>query len=320
LVTATLKDANGVTTGATASTTVNFAVDNATICSVAPASQIIATGGTNQTATLSLTGVPGSCTVTASATGLTSGSATATVAAAGPASKLAITSNTCSNTPTTANTAGSTCTITVQVQDAAGNPSFTLHDIALQLNQTGTTTLCNATVTAVSPSAGSATGNPGAGQTSSTTSTVTFTVADSKAETCDAVATSFNLTSTTGTASFTGFGSPATMAVTVTPNPIPANGVATSTIKVCLKDSGGNTVTSATDSLGITRTLTVGTGTNVTNAPVTTVTSANPVSATSGCSSFTVQSTGTTGSDTYTASDNTRTIAGGPYTGVIGAQ
>ncbi len=300
--TATLKDANGITTTATASTTVTWSVDNASVCSVSPTSGTIAVNGTNTTTTLSITGVPGSCTLTAAATGLTSGSKTATVTAAGPASKLAITSNGCVNTPTTSQTPSSTCDIVVQVQDAAGNPVFGATSIVLNLYKTGTTTACTASVASTTPAGG--TGNPATGTSAATGSSVTFTVSDAKAETCDATATSGTLTSATAQASFTGFGTASALSFKASPNPIPANGASTSTITICVKDAGGNTVTTASDSIGLVRTATTVASPN----SATTLISQSPTNAASGCATFTVQSTTFAGTDTYTANDNTRSL------------
>ncbi len=300
--TATLRDANGITTTAAATTTVTWSVDNGGVCSISPTSGTIAAGSSTTTSTLTITGVPGTCTVTAASTGLTSGSKTATVTAAGPASKLAITSNTCTNTPTTSNTPGSTCAITFQVQDASGNPVFTATPITLNLYKTGTTTACSATVTSTTPAGGA--GNPATATTAGATgSTVKFTIADAVAQTCDATGSSASFTggTATGTASFTGFGPAATLApISFTPNPIPANGVATSSVTVCVRDLAGNKVTSgtgSTDTISLIKTV---------NAGATTMVTSNPQAATAGCATFTVQSTTTVGTDTYTASDVTR--------------
>ena len=316
IATATLKDANGVTTTAAAATTVTFSVDNGSVCSVTPTSGSIAAAASTATSTLTLTGVPGSCIVTAASTGLTSGSATATVTAAGPAAKLAITANTCTNTPTTSNTPGSTCAITTQVQDAAGNPVFVATAITLNLFKTTTTTACIATVVSTTPAGGS--GNPATGTSlGATGSTVKFTISDAKAETCDATASSGVLTAATAPASFTGFGAAATLApISFTPNPIPANGVATASTTVCVRDAAGNKVTSgtgATDTISLIRTAFTGL------TPSTTLVTTNPQTATAGCATFTVQSTMVLGTDTYTASDVTR---GGilPASGTIQAQ
>jgi len=300
--TATLRDANGVTTTAAATTTVTWSVDNGSVCSISPTSSTIAAGASTTTSTLTITGVPGSCTVTAASTGLTSGSKTATVTAAGPASKLAITANTCTNTPTTANTASSTCYVTFQVQDASGNPVFVVTPITLNLYKTGTTTLCSATTLSTTPAGGA--GNPATASTlGATGSTVKFTISDAVAQVCDATgsSTAFTGGTATGTASFTGFGAATNLgAPTFTPNPIPANGVATSSVTVCVRDASGNKVTSGTgssDTISLIKT---------TNAGATTMLTSNPQAATAGCATFTVQSTTTVGTDTYTASDVTR--------------
>jgi len=298
--TATLRDANGIATTATASTTVTWSVDNGGICSISPTSSTIASGSGTTTSTLTITGVPGSCTVTAASTGLTSGTKTATVTAAGPASKLAVTANTCTNTPTTSNTAGSSCYVTFQVQDAAGNPVFTATPVTLNLYKTGTTTLCSATVLSTVPAGGA--GNPATGTSAGATgSTVRFNIADAVAQVCDATGTSGTLTAATGTASFTGFGPAANLgAPTFVPNPIPANGAATSSVTVCVRDAAGNKVTSGTGSTDAISLLKQAGGVS------TTLLTSNPQTAVAGCATFTVQATMTAGTDLYNATDVSR--------------
>jgi len=300
-VTATLKDANGATATAQSNQTVTFSVDNGGICSVSPTSSIISAGSSSTTATLTTSGAPGSCTVTASVPGLASGSATATVSASGPAAKLVITGNTCSNTATTSSSAGSTCDVTVQVQDAGGNKVFGPTPITLTMDQPNTSVVCGASVTATTPAGGA--GNPATASSSSTGTTVKFTIADAVAEACTATATSAGLTPASTTISFTGTGAVTHLAASASPNPIPANGVSQSTISVCLKDGANNTVTSATDSINLAFTSSTG-GT----AHGTTLLSASPQSAVSGCATFDVRSTTTMATDTYTASDNSRTL------------
>jgi hypothetical protein len=135
---------------------------------------------------------------------------------------------------------------------------------------------------------------------------VKFTISDSKAEVCDATGTSGTLTAATGTASFTGFGAPNNLGTTAntafSPSPIPANGVATSSITVCVRDAAPayNKVTSGTGSTDSISLLKL-TGT------ATTLLTSNPQTAAAGCASFTVQATTTVGTDTYRASDNSRT-------------
>lgn len=302
-VTAKLVDANGVATTntGTSNITVSFSVSDATICSVSPATNTIAPSGASTTTTLTMSGVPGTCVVTAAATGLTSGTATAKTVAAGPAAQLAITSNTCANTPTTANTAGSQCYIRVTVQDAAGNAIVgSTAPITVTYYKTGTTTACSA---GGSTTSGGPYTNPGpvAATEAATASSLKVYVADAVAQTCDATATSGTLTSATAQVSFTGFGTAANLgSPTFTPNPIPANGVATSSITVCVRDAAGNKVTSgsaSTDSISLVKTL---------NGGATTLLTSNPQTAVAGCATFTVQSTTTVGTDGYTASDVTR--------------
>ena len=296
--TATLQDASGVTTTATASTTVTWSVDNASVCSVSPTSGTIATGGSTTTTTLTITGVPGTCNVTAAATGLTSGTATATVTASGPAAKLAFTANTCSSVAI--NTA---CYVTVQVQDAAGNPVFANNAITLTGYKTGTTTVCSETVSTTVPAGG--TGNPATASTG-TGSTVKFNLADAAAQTCDLTATSGALTSATTTGTFTGFGAAATLSSSsgFVPNPIPANGASSSSITYCVRDAAGNIVTTNTgDSISLLKD----------SGTFTTVISANPTTTSSGCATFTVQSTLTAGTDVYHAIDTTLNLTSPTY-------
>ena len=229
--------------------------------------------------------------MTAAATGLTSGSATATVTAAGPAAKLAFTANTCSSVAI--NTA---CSATVQVQDAAGNPVFANTSITLTNFKTGTTTPCSATTTSTVPAGGA--GNPATASTG-TGSTVKFNLTDAVAQTCDLTATCAGLTSATTTATFTGFGTATqlTSSSGFVPNPIPANGSSSSSITYCVRDAAGNVVTSNTgDSVSLLK----DSGTS------TTVISTNPTTTSSGCATFTVQSTLVAGTDVYHAIDTTK--------------
>jgi len=300
-VTATLKDASGVTANAQTAQTVTFSVDNGSICSVSPTSATIGAGSNSATSTLTTTGAPGSCTVTASVPGLSSGSASASVTASGPASKLVVTGNTCSNTPTTSSSSSSTCDVTVQVQDAGGNKVFGPTAITLTMNQPNTTTLCGATVTSTTPTGGG--GNPAIASTSSTGTTVKFTISDAVAEACTATATSSGLTPAATTISFTGTGAATHLVATASPSPIPANGSSQSTISVCVKDAANNTVTGATDSIDLVFTSSTG-GT----AHGTTLISTTPQASSGGCATFTVRSTTTMATDTYTANDLSRSI------------
>ena len=300
-VTATLKDASGVTANAQTAQTITFSVDNGSICSVSPTSTTIAAGSNNATATLTTTGAPGSCTVTASGPGLASGSATASVTASGPASKLVMIGNTCSSAPTTSASPGSTCDVTVQVQDAGGNKVFGPTPITLTMNQPNTTTVCGATVMSTTPAGGS--GNPATASTPSTGTTVKFTISDAVAEACTATATSAGLTPAAGTISFTGTGPATHLVATASPNPIPANGSSQSTITVCVKDAANNTVSGASDSIDLVFTSSTG-GTN----HGTSLATATPQAASGGCASFIARSTTTAATDTYTANDLSRSI------------
>ena len=301
-VTATLKDASGVTATAPSAQLVTFSVDNGGICSVSPTTATIGAGSSSTTTTLTTTGSPGSCTVTASVPGLSSGSAVASVTASGPAAKLVITGNTCSSTPTTSASPGSTCDLTVQVQDAGGNKVFGPTPVTLSLYRPATATLCAATTVSTTPAGGA--GNPATASTPSTATTVKFTLSDAAAEACDATATSGALTAATSTISFTGFGTPTQLTASVSPNPIPANGVATSTITVCIKDAAGNTVTSANDSINLVFSSSTGGASHAT-----TLTGSTPQVMTGGCVGFGVKSTtNPPATDTYTATDLSRSI------------
>jgi hypothetical protein len=148
---------------------------------------------------------------------------------------------------------------------------------------------------------------------------VKFTIADAVAQVCDATgsSTAFTGGTATGTASFTGFGAANNLgAPTFTPNPIPANGVSTSSVAVCVRDASGNKVTSgtgSTDSISLIRTGFTGATAS------TTLITTNPQTATGGCATFTVQSTTVVGTDTYSASDVTRSGITPAPTIVIGA-
>ncbi len=300
-VTATLKDANGATANAQSAQTVTFNVDNPGICSVSPTSTTIPTGSSSATVTLTTSGAPGSCTITASVPSLASGSATATVTASGPAAKLVITSNACSNTPTTSASPSSSCDVTVQVQDAGGNKVFGPTTITLTMSQPNTTTACGATVLSTTPAGGA--GNPATTTTSPSGTTIKFTIGDPIAEACTATATSAGLTPAAATISFAGSGVATHLVASASPNPIPPNGSSQSTITVCVKDAANNTVTAANDSIDLSFSSSTG-GTN----HGTTLLSSSPQIASAGCASFFVRSTTTMATDTYIASDLSRTL------------
>lgn len=304
---ATLKDAAGVTTTSTSNVTVTFTVNDTTICNFAGASSTTAvitagqtgTAGSGTTQTLSITGVPGTCTVTASATGLTSGSKSATIAASGPATQLAITSNTCSNTPTTSMTPGSTCDVVVQLKDAAGNNSFTA-GVAITLTLTKTGSTCTATINSSTPALTAGTGTQVATGPTGAGGNVDFVLSDVKAETCTATATSGGLTTAAGSVSFTGFGAATQLTLRPTAQTLPANGVATGTLTACVRDAAGNIITTNNgDSVSLLKTV---------NGSASNVVSANPTTTSSGCASFTVQATTTIGTDTYQAVDTTKSF------------
>ena len=306
-VTATFRDASGAATSfPSTTTTVTFSVDNTSICTVSPTTATIPPGTTATTSTLTMTGAPGSCTVTASAPTVTSGTATATAVGSGPAAQLIITGNTCTNTPTTSSTPGSTCDLTVQVQDTAGNKVFGPTPVTLSMYRPSTTTNCGATVVSTTPAGGS--GNPATGNTASSGTTVKFTLSDAVAESCTATASATaGVTPASAAISFTGVGAPTALSAAVSPNPIPRNGASSSTITICVKDAAGNTVTTANDSISLVFTSTTG----VASARATSGPDSSPKTASGGCAAFTVTSTtNPAATDTYTATDTSRTVTG----------
>ena len=307
-VKATVLDAAGVTTTVSSNTTVTFTVNDTTICNwgvgVSSTTGVIAANnsttsdaGSTPPPNVQITGVPGTCTVTASATGLTSGSKSATIAASGPASQVVITSNTCSNTPTTTQTPGSTCDVIAQIQDAAGNPVFTAGTpITLTLTKTGST--CTATINSATPALTAGAGTQVATAPTSSSGKVDFVLSDTKAETCTATATSGTLTSASAPVSFTGFGSATQLTLKPAAQTLPANGVATGTLTACVRDAGGNIITTNNgDSVSLLKTV---------NGGASNIVSANPTTTSGGCASFTVQATTTIGTDTYQAVDTTQ--------------
>ncbi len=305
-ITATLRDQSGAATSFPSSTTtVTFSVDNTSICTVSPTSAAIPAATTNTTSNLTTTGVPGSCTVTASAPGLQSGTATATVLSSGPAAQLVVTGNACVNTPTTSGTPGSTCDVSIQVQDAAGNKVFGPTPVTLSLYRPSTTTNCGATTVSTTPTGG--TGNPATASTASSGTTVKFTLSDALAESCTATASATaGVTPASTTISFSGAGAPTGLSATVSPNPIPRNGASSSTITICVKDAGGNTVSTANDSISLVFSSSTGGTARATSGPDST-----PKTASGGCAAFTVTSTtNPAATDTYTATDTSRTVTG----------
>ena len=293
-VVATLKDATGATAIAQTDETVTFSVDNNGICTVSPASATISTGSSSTSTTLTTSGAPGSCTVTASVPSLQSGSATATVSASGPAAKLAITANTCSNTPTT-----------------SASPLWNARLLPFWY-------LCLYLL------AGVAVAEVGAALTA-------MLVADPARPSAlaRAVTPVVTVVAVLGWVALPLWRFPSWVPGgwypdplgqgaarywdgkrwtleyrdDPPPNPIPANGSSQSTATVCVKDAANNTVTSATDSIELVFTSSTGG-----SAHGTTLVSSSPQIASAGCASFFVKSTTTAATDTYTANDLSRSI------------
>ena len=157
-------------------------------------------------------------------------------------------------------------------------------------------------MTSTTPAGGA--GNPATASTRTSGTTVTFTIADAVVESCTATATSTGLAPASSTINFVGTGTATHLVASAAPNPIPANGSSQSTITVCVKDAA-NGVTSATDSINLVFTSSTG-GASHGTSPVT----ATPQAATNRCAAFAVRSTTPTATDTYTATDLSRSITG----------
>ncbi len=303
-ITVATQDAGGVQVAPAADTTVTYTVDNTAVCnfqlsagppvvtSATATTTILASGaGLSTPATLQITGTAGSCNVTASATGLSTSTLALSTITLGAPSAIVVTSN---NSPATitSTTPTPTVKIKVAVQDSSGNTIFTGTGSTDSITRTnpGSCTAAPASPSAVVAVAGVATFSI----TNATAQTCTFTFTD----------TTSALTAITTTGTWTGAGSPSTLALSTSPATIPGNGVSQSTITVCVADAAGNTVTSANDSLSAFRSSPAPVGTTAVTTP--------PVTATSGCASFTIRSNvvTTTTTDTYTATDGSRSLTG----------
>jgi hypothetical protein len=313
-ITAQLVDANGSATTTSSSKTLTFTVNDVNICTTpggtSSATSAVGAGAGSTTMTVTTTGVPGTCTVTVSGTALTSGSVSVPVTAAGTPAQVVFTSN---NSPK--NVPGPIQTVT-QVQDAAGNRVFGNAD---SLTFSTTTTACAATVGFST----SSTTQPAAGPLTIAASNGarTINVWNNVAQTCtirvvDNTAT--GTPSTTTTVTFTGFLASGANKLTESNSPpatagapLPANGVATTVATICVADSAGNTIATGTGSTDV---ITLQ---NTTVTPSTTMVTTSPQTAVNGCVSYTIRAnsrTGTSGAqatDTYTATDVSRTLAGG---------
>jgi len=310
VVTATLVDANGSTTTATNSTVLTFTVNDVIICNfgagITSATGTVSAGSSTTTASVTNTGVPGTCTVTISGTGLTSGTATWPISAAGAASQVVFTSN---NSPQ--NVPGPIA-LTATIEDAAGNRVFG--------NTNGVTfsTTTAACTAAVGFTDSAAVAGPGVNPYATTFSNGARAIQawSNTARTCTVVATVTSGTASGQTAStsvtFTGFLSTGAAKLTESNSPpasaaapLPANGVSTTTATICVADSAGNTVTTGTGSTDVIQLVKT-----VDNLATTMVTS-SPQTAVSGCVNYVIRSTSRTGgtyaTDTYQANDITHT-------------
>jgi hypothetical protein len=307
-VTATLVDANGVATTTSTSKTLTFTVNDTTICWVtstgtASGTSTVSAGAGSTTISITNTGVPGTCTVTVSGTGLTSGTVSYPITAAGAPAQVVFTSN---NSPQ--NVPGPITTVT-QVQDAAGNRVFGNAD---SLTYSTTTTACLANIgfsTTSSP-------QPAAGPLTTTASNgaKTIYVWDSVAQTCTIqVKDNVTLATATTTVTFTGFLSTGATKLTESNSPpatasapLPANGVSTTTATICVADSAGNTVNTGTGSTDVIQLVKT-----VDNSATTVVTS-SPQTAVSGCVNYVIRANARAAgsgyaTDTYLANDITHT-------------
>jgi len=195
---------------------------------------------------------------------------------AGLASKLAFTT-----VPATG-TAGTPFSVTVQSQDAAGNPSAPTSDTTVTLSKASGGGTLSGTLTGIIP----ATGN------SVTISTPVYSQSDTLTLTASATAGMTSLTPGTSTSvSFAvGAVSALTSTVTASPSSVPADGFTTSTITVTLKDGSSNPVTGKTVSLASSRGATD------------TISAASGSSDAFGVVTFSVKSS-TTGAPVFTATD-----------------
>jgi hypothetical protein len=183
--------------------------------------------------------------------------------------------------------------VTVAVQDSNGNTIFTGTG-STDFIQVSYSSPCSAT-----PGSGNG-ANAVAGQ-------ITFTISDKVAESCTATFTDTSrsgVSTASTTVTFTGNGGATRLSGSFSPNPIPANGASQSVANICVTDAGGNKITTGTGSTDFISYNHTGNATN----PLT----SSPQQAVNGCATFTVQSTTTSGTDTYSFFDSSRTLTPGP--------
>ncbi|HXJ43286.1 MAG TPA: Ig-like domain-containing protein [Bryobacteraceae bacterium] len=219
-------------------------------------------------------------TLTASSTGLSTATSNTFNITGGTASKLAFTT-----VPGTG-TAGTAFSVTVQSQDANGNPASPTSNTTITLSKaTGAGTL-SGTLTGIIPTSGN----------SVTIPTAVYSKADTMTLTATATAGQTGLTAVTSGNIVFSAGAVSASVSTVTANPasVPANNSATSTITVTLFDANSNPVSGKAVS------LTAGSGSSTISAP-----SGN--SSASGVVTFTVKDN-VAQSVTYSAKDTTDNV------------
>jgi hypothetical protein len=205
---------------------------------------------------------------------------TATVTFTAVPTKLAFTS-----VPPTG-TAGVAFTVTVQVQDAGGNPANVSSDTTITLSKaSGAGTL-----------SGTLTGTITAGNNSVTISTPVYSKADTLTLTATVSAgPALTPATSSGIVFSAGPVSASASTVTASPSSVPADGVTTSTITVTLTDANSNPVSGKTVTLASSRGATD------------TISTASGPSSASGVVTFTVKSS-TGGTGVFTATDVTDSV------------
>ncbi|MDE3102053.1 MAG: hypothetical protein KGJ98_07430 [Chloroflexota bacterium] len=220
------------------------------------------------------------CTVVATASGL---SASASITVFGPATKLA-----CAVSPASipADNGNSTSTVTVSVEDVNGN--VVANDVTDKITFTNNSPTLVTADNSIEP------------QTITATNGVASKVYDSETSTGTAVisASSGTLTGCTANITLAKPGAAAQLAAGFSPTTIAADGTSTSKLTVNVEDSTGTLIPSNTDSITISETS----GTSVCNVGGA---GSATKSAVSGVATFTMMSSTTPGTCSWTASDVT---------------
>jgi hypothetical protein len=309
LVEVDVTDANGVVISSDSSTSVTLSRDTGSaVCNISSGGSGGPTTVTSGVAYFSVTSTstPGTCTWTASTgtTGISTGSATLTTVLSGSANKLAVVANA---SPKSADGVA-TLRVTVQLQDANGNPLTTSASqvtvtATLGTNcygtkadaSTGYVTFSDGTTAAKTSTSGAFSAYSGA--VGEDTGYARFIFKSSFATTCTVTYSGSGVSSATADITFNAAGA-ATIACRFNPSNIISDGSSTAIGTISVVDNNNNLATTSGISVAFS-----GTG------AYTTQLTTSPQTTSSGIAQYTVKSSSATanGTDTYTA---TATVSG----------